>query len=220
MGSFANLGALTGAAEGLVKGSEKAAAAKQHKLDQMREERLKALEYQRTMERDQAGYSQESKILGAEQKFETGERQGEQKFETGEREASERFEATQAELDRASDLDVEREKQSADKSKSRKWQYKTTEDKTIQNIDGSTSVEKGVTKVTNPYDHKTYEQRGDIFVPVGTDAEPEYPKNKAGAEKHLLKNPSPTYMSIFMRKYKYLPAEALAASERYLENQD
>jgi hypothetical protein len=76
------------------------------------------------------------------------------------------------------------------------------------------------TTVTNPYDHKTYEQKGDIFVPVGTDEQPEYPKDKNGAEKHLIKNPSPTYMSIFMRKYKYIPAEALAASERYLENQD
>jgi len=218
MGSFANLGALTGAASGWNEGSKAAEKAKQHKLDQMREERLETLKHERTLERDKAGYAQENKILGAEQGFDTGEREAAQKFETSERTASQRFDEEQGRLDREGDLAIEDRKKAAAKDKDKKWTYKTTEDKTIQNIDGSTSVAKGVTKVTNPYDHKTYEQKGNIFVLTGGDKRVRYPKEKARYEKILMEEPTHERISQYVNRFGYIPADVLAASERYYES--
>lgn len=221
MGSFAMMGALAGGAKGLNEGSKAAEAAKQNKLDQAREERLATLKHERLVSRETTAQTHET--TAATTAFDRANETTDvkNKFTTSERTAKQEFEASESALDRASTEGIQSSKaEAADKGKTeRKWKYSRTPD-TETIVDGEIVVAKGATTATNPYDHKTYQQKGDIWVLDGAEEKPykfPTPEKKAQSEAALMKNPTPKNLSFYMQAFYYVPIDALGASDRYGE---
>jgi len=222
MGSFAMMGALAGAAKGLNEGSKAAAESAQNKLDQEREERLATLKHNRLVSRETT--AQKHETTAATTAFDRANETTDvkNKFTTAERTGAQEFEASESALDRASAEGIQSSKsETAGKSKTeRKWKYETSEKTEILNPDGSTTVVPGATKVTNPYDHKTYMQKGDILTLAGAEDEPykfQTPEKKAKAEAALMKRPTPRNLSLYMKAFYYVPIDALGASDQFIE---
>ena len=219
MGSFAMMGALTGAAKGLNEGSKAAAASAQNKLDQEREERLATLKHNRLVSRETTQQTHDTTAATTEFDRANETTDVKNKFTTAERTGKQEFEAGESALDRASAEGIQSSKaETAGKSKTeRKWKYSRTADAEIINPDGTVTVTAGATTATNPYDHKTYQQKGDIWVLDGAKGEPTPPQKKEKAEGVLMKFPTEKNLSIYMGMFGYLPIDALGASDRYNE---
>lgn len=221
MGSFAALGALSGAASGWNEGSKRAEEQKQHKLDQEREERLLQMQHDWKMERDKAGYSQEEKMAGIGQENTLEVRGVDNEFKTSEREAGQEFDAEQSRLDRESDVELEGMKQKDAKSKSReRFQKGRTPSQEKQTADGNWEVVPGVPTVYNPTNKVTYLQKEGVgWIPEGrTMNTVKFPKERKKWEKDLYDNPTAKNMASFERNFGYIPREVMGAHERYLDS--
>ena len=217
MGSFAAMGALAGAAQGWNEGSKAAEAQKQHGLDQEREERLATLKNNRLVAREETQRKHETSTNTVEFDRDVEQQSTEDKFTTSERLGDQEFRASESALERGSKETIQSGKTAAagKSATERKWKYARTADSEVINPDGTITVKTGATTATNPYDHKTYQQKGDIWTLDGSDKEPEPPKKKAEAERVLMKQPSARNLSIYMGMFGYLPIDALGASEKH-----
>jgi hypothetical protein len=224
MGSFANLGALAGAASGWNEGSKRAEEQKQHKLDQEREERLLEMQHERTLQRDENKFGQEQKMaeLGHAQTVEINA--GEREFKTTEREARQTFEASEGEKDRQADFELEATKAKAAKEKERSSKKRfvkgRTPDKEVQNEDGSWETIPGVPTIYSETNKVTYLQTPGLgWVPEGKSLnEVSIPNERELFEKKLYDNPTTRNMERFENNFGYIPREAMGAHERYLDS--
>lgn len=219
MGSFANLGALAGAAEGWNEGSKRAEDKAQHKYDQEREERLLQLKNDRLVAREdtQRTHEVDQKVLGHTQSMEL--QTGKDEFSTSERLAGQDFKAEEGRLDRESREGIEDSKQSASKDKARpKWKTGRTQGTETMNPDGTLSTTEGLPFAINPITQITYLQKEGMWIAENSKAPPRPPAQRKAAEKDLYDNPTPRRMEIYEAKYGYLPKESIGAAERYLES--
>ena len=217
MGSFAAMGALAGAAQGWNEGSQAAEEQKRHSLDQEREERLATLKNNRLVAREETQRKHENTAATTESTRDVAAQDVKDRLTTSERLGEEKFKASESALERESREGIQTDKTTASgkSTAERKWKYSRTADSEVVNADGTITAKTGATTATNPYDHKTYQQKGDIWVLDGSDAEPEYPEEKAEAERILMKTPSERNLSLYMGIFGYLPIDALGASDRY-----
>ena len=219
MGSFANLGALAGAASGWNEGSKQAEEQKQHKLDQEREERLLQLKNDRLVAREgtQQAHEVSQKKLGHVQGMEAQGSKDE--FSTSERKAEQTFDAEQNRLDRESREGIEDKKTAASKEKTRgKWKTGRTPVVERQDENENWIETGGEPTVTHPVTQVTYLQKNDMWISEQSSRAPTPPANRKRAEKILYDQPTPERMEKFESLYGYLPKESIGASERYLDS--
>lgn len=220
MGSFANLGALAGAASGWNEGSKAAEAKQQHKLDQEREERLIQMKNDMLVAREgtQQKHEVSQKELGHAQAVEMQE--SKDQFSTSEREQRQEFDASEGQLDRESREDIASETRAASKTRDRKFKTGRTPDVERQNEDGSWETVPGVPTIVWPINQVTYEQTEGLgWVAEGKDRNSVTPPaQKKRAEKALYEEPTTERMQIFEDKYGYIPKAAMGAHERYLDS--
>ena len=216
MGSFAALGALSGAAKGWVEGSDKEYERKQNSLDQVREERLATLKHNRQMSRDEK--QQEYKVQTAE----TLAKSGATLQEGRDAAAGERSSAGDVAHGQRSDAEIVGRQEVADTqaaarvSSSRSsgssdkdnWRYDSKKESVID-AEGNL-IETDVKIMRDKTSNIGYIQDQGIFREVGDKApvrEFVDEETKSKAEAALLANPTFAQGRKFYKQLHYLPLE-------------
>lgn len=211
MGSLAKWGAVAGAAKGWNEGSIRQEEQKQKSLDQEREERLATLANDRLVARENTNRAHETNMEGIKTENAGLLQESKNEFTKSEREATSQVAVSEGALDRQSrekvaqiGQDGQTARTKADKNS---WQYKMQPAVTKQNPDGTISTEPGGLLITDRVSNISYVQKDGMFREAESSTPARPAKDRAGAEKMLLDNPSFERGRQFAKKFGYLPLE-------------